>query len=865
MSQTNSQGAQWPPRSPHDVLLSTPKGRERLRRLAERTSPSPSPTRKSTSTPLLENRTKRLLASGLGALSDPEEEEEDEETLQLQLQEIQARLKLKRLQKRAAQASEIENKDDDRIVPPERARSAAGIHTQSKSLEAKEYQRERSQSNAGINVPASPIKRLQPAEAPRSPSRVLLGIDKGWKGSDVSLRKAPSLRRDDGIGSQASRNAGPYLHRSRSQASIYGNQDSRSSLRQDEAPRPKSFSERIAAMRAEEAARREKEARAKINRSTAFDINQEEMEQYKKTATTLPETPYQPPEFSREEVLASFNKTSAQSLSRSRALSSPQPSAGSSSDIPITKSTTETSSNPAKRSTSRRSTRKPAEVPETEATQFEPYSSQHLSKRILPHQVVTRTFSGKKTYVVPDLLKVVKAPEYNPPEIEDDWVLLGVVAWKSEPKSKQDGSKYLVIKVTDLKWELDLFLFDSAFTRFWKLTVGTVIAILNPNIWAPPKGKIDTGHFSLTLNSSEDTILEIGSSRDLGFCKSVKKDGNECGSWVDKRHTEFCDYHVNTVLDKTKSKRPEVNSMDFGRGPKYGDRKYQRSQDMTWHMKNKEEEKAYTKTHGTYDRSVQSHFFVSGRTPANLLDDVDYDPDAFHRGMSKEERLRKQLVTQERERELARKLGETGTGAGAVYLRSREKLSNPNPSSSTNNTTSESADSPPAVRNAASLGLLKSRGSATSIHLSPMKRKRALTGGNGGDSASSSFSSTASTAVANSSTATATVTTTTTTGPLGWGSNLTKELSRMKNGESLSQQQPVKKKTRFVTAKGIREAGRDSFGGEVVGKASITSIASAATASSSTSSNITKTIRGKPAVIVTPDDDDSNDDLDIIR
>lgn len=33
----------------------------------------------------------------------------------------------------------------------------------------------------------------------------------------------------------------------------------------------------------------------------------------------------------------------------------------------------------------------------------------------------------------------------------------------------------------------------------------------------------------------------------------------------------------------------------------------------------------------------------------------------------------------------------------------------------------------------------------------------------------------------------------------------------MKDGESL---QPVKKKTRFITEKGIREAGRESIGGE---------------------------------------------------
>ena len=55
---------------------------------------------------------------------------------------------------------------------------------------------------------------------------------------------------------------------------------------------------------------------------------------------------------------------------------------------------------------------------------------------------------------------------------------------------------------------------------------------------------------------------------------------------------------------------------------------------------------------------------------------------------------------------------------------------------------------------------------------------------------------------------------------MGWGSDLTKQLGKMKNGENVSKegQPPVKKKTRFVTEKGIREAGRESFGGEVVGK-----------------------------------------------
>jgi minichromosome maintenance protein 10 len=153
-----------------------------------------------------------------------------------------------------------------------------------------------------------------------------------------------------------------------------------------------------------------------------------------------------------------------------------------------------------------------------------------------------------------------------------------------------------------------------------------------------------------------------------------------------------------------------------------------------------------------------------------MLDDVDFDPDAFHRGSTKEERMTRRLLGQERERELRRKLSEIGGGLGADYM-GKGISSQPDPSSSIS-----VAEPPP---DAAALGLLS--GKAGNVALSPVKRKRANT-------ASS-------------------------TAAMGWGSNLAKELGRMKNGENL---QPVKKKTRFVTERGIREAGRESFGGEAV-------------------------------------------------
>jgi minichromosome maintenance protein 10 len=773
LTNNKANNPEWPPRSPHEVLLSTPGGRDRLRRLAERASPSPSPIKRSRSTPSVQNRVKERpnIDMDLGSL-----DEDDEETLQLQLEEIQARIKLKKLQKKAKHTSVLGN-DIHRAdsAPLSRANSAAASRSQSRIAGLREERLERSRSQANVHVPVSPVRRVKPAEAPRSPGRVLLGIDKGLKGIDVSLKRAPSLRRTQELDTHDSRRTGPFLQRSGSRAS--GNVGLSQSSATDD--RPKTFSGRMAAVRAQETGRQERELRIKKNRSMAFDIDHAQLQSFKEAAVHTPEMPRPTPEFSREEVLNSYKPSGG--LARSKTAPNLR------SAMRDTSNTTDASTdtlrsdlialvdNPVKRRPSAKSNAPPAEVPELEASQFEPFSSIHLSKRIIPHKELTRILTGKKTFTVPDLLRTVKGPDFSGPDIEEDVVVFGIIAQKSEPKSHQPNSKndkrgkYMIMTLTDLKWELDLFLFDSGFEKFWKLTQGTIIAMLNPGFMPPPRGKADTGNFSLTLNSNADSILEIGSARDLGFCKSVKKDGKTCDSWVDKRHTEFCDYHVNQSLKKTHAGRIEVSTMTFGkgtyRGGGYGSKN---SQDVTENFDRRRKIEEEKKTR--YDKESHSQIYIGQKSTMNLLDDVDFDPDAFHRGSTKEERMTRRLLAQEKERELQKKLAMLGGGLGADYMR-RQDLSQLDLGD-----TDASAKVP--TPDAATLGLLG--GKAKDVTLSPIKRKRANT-------ASSSAA-------------------------VGWGGNLTKELGRMKNGESL---QPVKKKTRFVTEKGIREAGRESLGGEV--------------------------------------------------
>ncbi|KAI9869641.1 MAG: hypothetical protein M1830_005265, partial [Pleopsidium flavum] len=125
---------------------------------------------------------------------------------------------------------------------------------------------------------------------------------------------------------------------------------------------------------------------------------------------------------------------------------------------------------------------------------------------------------------------------------------------------------------------------------------------------------------------------------------------------------------------------------------------------------------------------------------------------AFHRGTNKEERLRRRLAERENEREIARRLGEGGNGIGQEYL--RIGISG---TSKQGNGDDSNGDGAPHPSDAGSLGLLGNK--AEAVSLSPMKRKRAASG---------------------------------------------------QNSET------VRKKTRFVTAKGIREAGRESIGGAAV-------------------------------------------------
>lgn len=539
--------------------------------------------------------------------------------------------------------------------------------------------------------------------------------------------------------------------------------------------RPQSFSERLASVRADDAQRAQRNESIRKLRSKVFDMGQAEMERYKSEAVDLPEELEQAPTFSREEILG---KATPSGLKRSNTAAG-QDTSGAAGTAP--------------------SSQGPAS--------FEAYSGFHLSRRTLPHNVLARHMSGKQAFCIKDLLRDVKAPDFALPDIEQDIVVLGIVAKKSDPRLHKQGAhnkdepprKFMVITLVDLHYELELFLFNSGFERFWKLTEGTVVAILNPDLMPPPKGREHTGKFSLVINSDEDTIIEVGKSRDLGFCQSVKKSGDTCGVWVNKKRTNFCEYHTNEAVRKQRGNRMEVNTAGFS-GRKLNSREvWLREKRMT----GKEHAKATN-----YDRDTSSTWFVSrSMSAADLIDGKDMTAlDKRERALS----VKRKLVAQEKEREIMQKLKKVGGGAGREYMQAaiakRDENLAPAPSRPTSAFTIPAGSSQP---------FIEPRDRDRAIHLGPLKRKRTDSALSGLTSTSTSRSSGLSSAPK--------------TSALGWGGNLKDKLSRMKEGEKLrkeeerkpSQQRtisPVRKKTRFVTEKGIREAGRESLGNELAGR-----------------------------------------------
>ncbi|CAE6468769.1 unnamed protein product [Rhizoctonia solani] len=127
----------------------------------------------------------------------------------------------------------------------------------------------------------------------------------------------------------------------------------------------------------------------------------------------------------------------------------------------------------------------------------------------------------------------------------------------------------------------------GAFEVCAKLREGAVLAILNPRILKPFQRSTGNPHprdnaLAITPESAE-SIAVLGYSRDLGSCRAIKRDGNPCGSWCDKRISDVCEYHIQDAIKSKRAARPEFSAGTMnlsssnsqgGKGGKFGKSAY---------------------------------------------------------------------------------------------------------------------------------------------------------------------------------------------------------------------------------------------------------------------------------------------------
>ncbi|KAF3285939.1 hypothetical protein TWF970_009507 [Orbilia oligospora] len=552
MAGNNDAIAQWPPASPKDVLRLTPK--------KPHTNPiHSSPLRRTTAVSPSPRSRRPLPVDEEDEDSDATTSDEDEEALQLQLKAIEMKLKLKRLQKEKKRKALAAAANADNLNP---------LPLQSGRVTPPPPSRPAFEPDVQVPVSPSPRKRnmgISDTNPPQSPSRVLLGIDKGLRARDISLKRAPGMTNliaEPPRKQQFTSSTSSALHNV-TKDNPFAPRSSRNSTITPAAPveHVKTFSERIAEQRAGITA---KEARARENeklRSKGWSTDTGDtgtasstVSSTKGTDSTLvpsrtPSVASRRPSNSQQNVgtrLQTSRVTSTASAASTAVATEPPKPIGSSS---ISGPTDPTSA---------------SQETSDLGSGFDSFSSLHLSRRSVPHTTLSRHLQDKELFQLPRLLKTVHSPEYDPPDVPGDWVVFGIVSSKSEPRdvAREGGGKYIVMQLTDLKWELDLFFFGSTFQKYYRIPVGTVLAILNPNIMKPRNQ--DSGKFSLTLSDINDdatSILEIGHSRDLAGCKAKKRDGKDCGVWVDKRRTEYCDFHVEQSVAKNRAGRMELSTM----------------------------------------------------------------------------------------------------------------------------------------------------------------------------------------------------------------------------------------------------------------------------------------------------------------
>lgn len=189
----------------------------------------------------------------------------------------------------------------------------------------------------------------------------------------------------------------------------------------------------------------------------------------------------------------------------------------------------------------------------------DPFFGLRIINPVVSSTEMKQRMNGKRAVRVSNVSQFLTAGD-----VQSDWVIAGVLTHKSMPKTSQKGSQFNVWTISDLSEEMDvvsMFMFSSAYKALWKTSLGSVVGFLNPNVLDPK----DASKKAVLSVDNAQRVMILGISKDMGKCKSLKKNGEPCSSIVNLSRCEYCVYHVKKEYKKF-SLRPEIQSSMTGRG-----------------------------------------------------------------------------------------------------------------------------------------------------------------------------------------------------------------------------------------------------------------------------------------------------------
>lgn len=188
------------------------------------------------------------------------------------------------------------------------------------------------------------------------------------------------------------------------------------------------------------------------------------------------------------------------------------------------------------------------------------YTGKYLSKRYIPRKKLERCIGNAKIMRIENALAEIVSPHYKPPPCAN-FIVFGIVSSKHEELSSSGGrkSKYMKVSLSNYRQQITLSLFDKAFEKYWKLRIGDIIGVLNPEIWSFKSRQSGSG-FTFFLKEDTASIIEVGHARDFGYCKTIKRDGTRCKVPIDLSKGDYCEYHMEMEFSRSASKRVELGS-----------------------------------------------------------------------------------------------------------------------------------------------------------------------------------------------------------------------------------------------------------------------------------------------------------------